>query len=232
MKKCDRCDIVFHSGSRLTCLYCDSILFEVEASEALKIQEKTLFKKQIDKTQKASNQDHAQYLVGSYFRARSFAFMYSFSRNQLKMGKAFKRFLIQPINFSFVIRIPWLVINLLDSMMIHMEYQKYCAKCDWKYRSSFDEKTHLAQECEFNQEYTSILNRILTGDIVKDEELIEKAAQEKLKLGKRSAYFQLCSRKNTTESVLDIFIILFSMSLIVYVVVKTFMPIFGNIYDF
>ena len=113
MRKCLRCQIIFHSDQRLNCLYCDTRLSDADFGE---IARGTSPKERI--FQKEENIKHVrmEYLVGSYFKNKTFSFLYNFSRNELKLGKEFKRFFIQPIDFTSVIKIPWIVINIIDSI--------------------------------------------------------------------------------------------------------------------
>lgn len=232
MKKCLGCRLVFHLDDRSVCLYCGSPLVDVPEEEAARIEEGESGQEQEAKTQKQLTADEIQHIAGIYFGKRSIAFMYAFSRNEMKMGKGLKRFFIQPLNFAFIVKIPWLLINVVDSLIFRLIYKGYCQKCDWKYNITASPKEHDPVQCEYNREYTNVLNNILTGEIIYNEAQFEKEAQEKIRTGKHSAYRQLCSQREGFWQAIDIGTILISLWLLFYVVIKLTMPIFASIYDF
>ena len=135
MKKCRECKIVFHHPARERCLYCDTILTVLSDDEPLE-DAVAFLSKEDDTTILLSNdtgslgrviqkrdtlsQEDPHYVIGHYFKSCTFYFFYVLSRNELKMGKEYKRFFVQPFNFSFSLMIPWVVINVVDSLFFHL----------------------------------------------------------------------------------------------------------------
>ena len=77
-----------------------------------------------------------------------------------------------------------------------------------------------------------MLASILNGEIIRMEETFEEAADKKTASGIRSAYRDLCAARNPAETVFDIMAILLSIAVVIYVIARASMPIFGLIYDF
>ena len=227
MKKCIRCKIIFQLEERTRCLYCDSILVTVGENEPLDIQwgdtGKTIAL-QILNQAKLEKHEQIQYIIASYFRIRTFHFMYSFSRNEFKMGKGFKRLLVQPFNITFILMLPWVVVNLVDSFFMRLLHNGYCEKCGWKYKAQSEIIGHEKGECEYNQEYSAIVNDILSGRILKTERIFKERGDQKIEQGKRSAYFALCSTKDYFSSLLDVGCVWFSVCLILYTIVGLVFP--------
>ncbi|HOW35716.1 MAG TPA: hypothetical protein PL155_04820 [Candidatus Omnitrophota bacterium] len=232
MKKCIKCQIIFYTASRIRCLYCDSQLESASMEEVMQLGSETTNRGKMSRIQESISHQRSQYLVSSFFRARSFSFVYAFSRNQLKMGKQFKRFLVQPLDLTFFIKIPWVLIDLIDSILFHVVYTGFCPQCGWKHKKMTAQGDHTSDDCVYNKEYSAVVNEIFSGEIVRNEEEFERRAGEIIKQGKRSAYHDLCSRKRDFESFIDVITILISMGLLIYLVVRTILPIFGSIYDF
>ena len=143
MKRCSRCKIVFHLHDRTRCLYCEALLLEVSPEDIAQGQSPANIGgtqpvqpilQHILKSYDAQNLAHIQLIMGNYFRARTFHTMYSFCRNEFKMGKTFKRFWIQPLNVTSFLMIPWVIYNFLDSLLIRTMYDGFCPKCGWKYK--------------------------------------------------------------------------------------------------
>ncbi len=233
MKKCHKCEIVYHSTYRTHCLYCDSALLDADFDEVFRegAQAPTSKTREFAKAVGVTDQDHLHYIVSSYFRSRSLSFLYRLSRNEFKMGEKFKRILIQSIDISCFAKIPWTIINIIDSLVLRLMLNQYCPQCGWKY-SAPAKTPHDSVECEYNKEYALVLNEILKGSILQNEEQIERQALEKTKQGKKSAYFELSARKTAAETYFDVFIILLSLGIFIYCFVSLVMPIFGQIYDF
>lgn len=232
MKKCVRCQIIFHNDHRLYCLYCDSSLQAASTDEIFQLGAGTKAIEKVMKSKELMTPERLQHLAGSYFKTKSISFFYGFCRNQLKMGRDFKRFLVQPIDFSFVIKIPWVFVDLADSVAFRLMYTGYCDKCQWKYKRFTERDVHSEDDCLYNREYTTILNDILNGEIVRNEAQFEQSSQERIQQGKRSAYRDLCSRKKDFETFTDIVGALISISIIIYILARLTMPMFGAIYDF
>ncbi len=227
MKKCMRCKIVFHRAERTRCLYCDGLLTTVNeddsVTESALPPQDTAVIELIVRDRDQLTHENMKYIIGSYFKSRTFNFMYTFSRNELKMGKTYKRFLVQPLNFSSLFMIPWMVVNFIDSLFFRLVYQNYCSECNWKYAGG--SVRHDPKECAYNREYMLVINAVLTGQIARLEETFQYQAMNKIKNGQRSAYFDLCARKNKYEGVLDVACVWFSLGLIVYGIVVALMPL-------
>ncbi len=234
MKKCRYCKVVFHHPGRMRCLYCGTILKVLSDDEPLG--DAVAFLSQEDDTTVVLSNDtgslgkvirekdtlrpeDARYAIASYFKSRTFYFFYWLSRNELKMGKGYKRFFIHPFNAFFFLMIPWAVINVADSLFFHLRYRRYCPTCKWKYAGR--SAGHAPRECAYNREYTLVINAILTGFIARLEPTFHGQADAEVKRGQRSAYLELCTHNNKHEKALDIASICFSCGLITYVLIAT-----------
>lgn len=113
---------------------CDGPLISAAADDALKAREADFLNTRITLLAEAQGLRQIQDVLGSYFRIRSFAFMYSFCRHQIRFGEKFERFFVEPVSFLALIKIPWMVINMLDSLVVRLTYQGYCRECQWKYK--------------------------------------------------------------------------------------------------
>lgn len=242
MKKCSRCRIVFHDDSRQQCLYCDMTLLTVDQDDSAQLLDEKDFDpnlvdgggiargipvlKEILKEWRIGEHLRVQYMVGTYFKTRTFKFLYSFSRNSFKMGKDFSRMLAQPLNMSSLLTIPWVVIDLIDSFIIRLSYNAYCSKCGWKFKQVHATQIHDPQECEYNQEYSRVVNDIVSGQITKTEGKIKQDAYQKFKSGKRSAYKDLCSRRSSVGWFFDILCVWFSILMLLGAGVALSLPYF------
>jgi len=240
MKKCNRCRIVFHDDTRQRCLYCDTNLLTVERDDTIGFQNDKDFDpnlmggaqgsspvlREIMREWQLGEFLRVQYMIGTYFKTRTFKFLYGFSRSQFRMGKDYKRVLAQPLNITSFLTVPWVVINVIDSFFIRLSYNAYCSKCGWKFRQVHATQEHDPVECEYNQEFSRIVNDIVSGNIAKTEGRIKQDAYKKIQAGKSSAYKDLCSRRTNTGWFMDIFCVWFSIVLLLSVVVTLVMPIF------
>ncbi|MFP4473065.1 MAG: hypothetical protein ACLFPX_04235 [Candidatus Omnitrophota bacterium] len=234
LKKCIRCDVVFHEESRTRCLYCDSLLTtadqdETDLSKKVFVNDQMTDNpvlRQVIEDNQVESQSRLQFIIASYFRARTFHFMYAFSRNQFKQGRAFSRELVQPFTLVSLINLPWLVINILDSIYIRLAYTQYCPKCGWKfYRYDRRErKEHQHEECEYNREYMKVINSILSGEILLREKEFKRLGLMKKSAGRRSAYWNLCTGKNFFSAVLDVACVWFSISLWLILLIALLFP--------
>ena len=238
MKKCTRCKIVFHHPDRERCLYCESLLAVLSDDDPLD-DTVAFLSKEDDTTVLLANDteslgqviwkkdtlspEDARYVIASYFKSRTFYFFYGLSRNELKMGKEYKRFFIHPLTFFFFLMIPWAVIDVIDSLFFHLRYRSYCPTCKWKYAGR--SAPHDPRECAYNREYTLVVNALLTGFIARMEPTFHSQAMAEVKRGQRSAYLELCTHKNKHEKVLDIASICFSCGLYLYVLIGVLVPL-------
>lgn len=241
MKKCNRCKIVFHSDERLRCLYCDTSLMTVDRDDTVGFRDEKDFDpnlvggdikrgvsvlKQVLSDWELSEFLRAQYVIGTYFKVRTFKFSYDFSRNHFKMGKDYKRLLVQPLNLTSFLMLPWVIMNFLDSLYIRLSYNAYCTKCGWKFHQVHATQIHDPLECEYNLEYSRIVREILNGNLNKTEGLIKESAYKKIRSGKRSAYKDLCSSRSALGWVVDVLCIWLSILVLMVVAVILVLPLF------
>ena len=232
MKKCPRCQVAFKDDLQIKCLYCDGSLI---STDLLAFQKNTGVNlaepKQLRFNDPLTNQRKA-YLIGTFLRGRTFLSSFVFSLSEIKKGKNFKRFFIQPIDIGYIIKIPWFFVNFLCSVFYHILYQKYCPECGWKYVTSDASGAHSKDQCEYNKEYNRLTEEIFSGNVFIDLEELTKESEEKRKNGKRSAYYDARHRNKSWEALLDIFAILTSIVIYIYSFTIVVMPIMGKIYHF
>lgn len=225
-KKCPLCKIVFYNASRLRCLYCDTILaalsddepvddavaFLSEGDDPVVLSTDTNPLGEAVRDLNTISSSEADRITERYFRTRSFGFFYKLNRHELLMGHTFKRFFIQPLDPSFFLRIPYLALDVVESLLIHLTYRHFCPVCRWKY-AGIDDK-HDPKECAYNREYTLLINAILTGFIARLEPTFAAQSEAEVKRGQRSAYRDLCVGKSQYETVLDHICMWFSGALL------------------
>lgn len=239
MKKCIRCNIVFHLDERTRCLYCDALLHTVSRDDTgfgEKGEQNTarifdfqrpVIEQLVDSRKGVEEPNqilNTQFMMGNYFRNRTFNFMYSFCRNEFKIGKKFRRPLVQPLHIASVLMLPWVVWDLIDSVLMRIFYTGYDEKCGWKYF-----KLGAAQEIdperrEYNKEYSALLENILTGKILFSEERFRQDAEFKKFEGKRSAYYDLCSKNTSFMKVVDLMVVWFSIAFLLFLIVSITLP--------
>ncbi len=233
MRECPRCKVTFYLDDRTHCLYCDTALLKVE-------DDKTNLKDKVDAGMLglASNpvlqkvvHEHGieactrlQFIVASFFRTRTFHFMYAFSRNNFRMGPTFDRFLIQPLHLTSLLLLPWLVINILDSLLCRLVYTQYCPKCGWKFYRTEHGGGHQHRECEYNREYQEVIQAILDGSIMQREKDFKRLGIMKRNAGRASAYWDMCTTKDFFSSFLDVTCIWFSVCLWILLIIALVFP--------
>jgi hypothetical protein len=240
LKECPRCRITFHLDDRIHCLYCETLLVSAE-------EDKTDLEDRVDSGmmgiivepifQKVVNdrgiQEHSrlQFIVASYFRTRTFLFMYKFSRNNFKKGSEFKCFFIQPVTVISLLLLPWLAINIIDSILCRFLYTKYCPKCGWKFFKHERNGEHSHRECEYNREYQEVIDSIMSGMIIQKEKDFKRLGLMKRNAGRKSAYWDLCGRRSWVQGVLDVASIWFSIIFwLVLVIWLIFPAILSGVY--
>jgi hypothetical protein len=233
MKKCIRCNIAFHSSERTRCLYCGAILFS-ESGGLLDDKPFDAFKGISDSLKAAGHAelDRKQYMVTSYFRSRTLRVIYAFYRNELRQGKTYRRFFVRPLDSSALLSLPWLFINLLDSLFFRMVYIGFCEKCQYKYQPQASIVGHESNECEYCQEYSAITKDIMSGKIGETEVTYKEKAEENIKQGRRSAYRDLCCQNTGADAFFDITGIWISVCLIIFVLVRLLTPPFIYIFKY
>lgn len=245
MKKCRECKIVFHHPERTRCLYCESVLTPLADDEP--VGDAVAYLSQEDdkgvvlshdpqplgkliRNRYAPQPEDPHVVIGSYFKSRTFYFSYMIHRNEMKMGQEYKRFFVHPFTAFFFVMIPWAVINVVDSVLFHLRYRRYCPTCKWKYTGRSAE--HDPRECAYNREYTLVINAILTGFIGRLELTFQGQAAAEEKRGQRSAYHELCTHKNEHERALDIASICVSCGLTAYFIIAVFIPLGARFFGF
>ncbi|MDP2653011.1 MAG: hypothetical protein Q8Q08_03160 [Candidatus Omnitrophota bacterium] len=228
MKKCIRCDVVFQFNDRTHCIYCDALLITVsEATAGAALGAISSGAELISKLVKDKGRtwrSRSEYIIGSYFRTRTFRFMYFFSRNEFKLGKGYPRILIQPLSAVSFLSLPWVLYNIADSVIFWFRHSGYCEKCKCKYVPKPGLIGHETNECEYNREYFAIVTDILNGRITQTEERYYKEGAEKFWQGRRSAYLDLCKNKEGKEAFWDILSIWFSVCVILTALVWITLP--------
>ncbi|MFA5260196.1 MAG: hypothetical protein WC450_03085 [Candidatus Omnitrophota bacterium] len=232
MKKCPRCQLVYHMDERARCLYCDSILLTTDRQEENKkppalmagFSLAQVIVQKIFVGWTAENHARSQYLIGNYFKIRTFSFMYAFSRNEYKMGRTYKRALIQPLSVYSLFMLPWVAYNVLDTIFFRLTYNTYCEKCQCKFIRYAGQKEHNPNECEYNREYTAVVNDIVSGQIAETESKLKWLAAKKIESGKKSAYRDLCLGEKGWQAVWDVMCIWLSICLVVITLVVGLFP--------
>jgi len=233
MKECPRCKITFYLDDRIRCLYCDTLLKTVQRDRTdLNTKMDTGLNgltaqpiiDQIVREHGVEAYTRHQFIIASYFRTRTFHFMYAFSRNEFKMGQRFERELIQPFRLTSLLVLPWLVVNIFDSFLCRLIYTKYCPKCGWKFFKRERSGEHQHEECEYNREYKQVVDCILRGEIMKEESTFKRLGMMKRNAGRRSAYWDLCQGTDFFSSFLDIATIWFSISVWILLFVSLLFP--------
>ena len=233
MKKCPRCQLVYHMDERARCLYCDTMLLTTDRKEEAR-KPPAYFMAGFSVAQgivrklfvglKAEDHARTQFLIGNYFKIRTFGFMYTFSRNEYKMGRTYKRSLIQPLSVYSFFMIPWVAYNILDTILFRLTHNAYCEKCQCKFVRYAGQQEHDPGECEYNREYMAVVNDIVSGRITETESKLKWIAGKKIQAGKKSAYRDLCLGEKGWQSIWDVMCIWFSICLVVVSLVVGFFP--------
>lgn len=233
MKKCSRCQVLFHDDERLRCLYCDTTLWRVDEEEEAEsggdiltpgFQSSTPLIEQILKSRGLAELGRMQLVVGNYFRMRTFQFMYNFCRNEYKRGQAYSRLLVQPLNITSFLTIPWVLWDILDTMIFRFTYNGFCEKCQSKYRKVTQGQDHDPDDCTYCREYFTLVEDILTGRITKTEPQYKQLGLQKVKMGKRSAYHDLCVKRTHFVGLMDILCIWTSIFVLISLVIWLLFP--------
>ena len=236
MKRCPSCAVSFVEEERTRCLYCDTLLMntEEEDKDLRERQQVDFFNgvynpviQQVTQDRKIETHTRLQFIIASYFRTRTFHFMYLFSRKDFLKGKVFRRNFIQPIGWESLLILPWLVVNIFDTVYCRLSYRRYCPRCGWKFykfeRSKHEDHNH--RECSYNKEYQMVIEEILNGTILRNEKELRRLGKMKKSAGYRSAYWELCARKDYFSSVLDITCIWFSIGLWLLLIIWMSLPV-------
>ncbi len=240
-KKCQRCKVVYHSEERTRCLYCNSLLLSTSKDDTLSFEDNSGMEgfqvdqpvlKQFLEDRNISEHGRTLFILGSYFRSRTFHFMYSFSRHQYLRGKTYPRTLVQPLALTSFLMMPWVAFDLFDSLMIRASYNAYCEKCKSKFKKFTGNQEHDHEECLYNREYNAIIDDIISGRILVTEDEYKRQSVTKLAANKKSAYLDLCGGKDFFSGLLDVTCIWFSVCLIIIILVWMFFPMaFVSIYN-
>ncbi len=223
MRRCYKCLSEYPDDGVVRCIHCDTLLVAVDENELayFKRDEPEAGNSLVNRNRRIGDHGHMLYILGSFFKNRTFVFSYSLSRNDMKLGKGYQRLLVQPLNFSVLFKIPWIFINILDSFLFRFIYEDCCEKCNYKIRSR---KEHSNESCEYNQEYFRIILEVLSGRIGFTEKAIQEKALEKIAAGRRSAYYDLRFRKALFERVMDAVCVVISVGIIFGLIVYLLFP--------
>lgn len=222
MKICRKCNI-FYREQTMACERCHSVggLEEVSLKEALQITQEEAFRRRIGGEDKRKLPDaHRQYHIRSYLANRSLFLDYDLHKQRLKHGRRIKRFFIAPVNITALINLPWFFFNVISSNLFHIQHTEYCPRCEAKYIA----RRHTPEECDYNIEYFSILDDIISGHIVARKVIYEEFADKKRRMGLRSAYDNLFRRDAYAEYLLDIISVGLSVLFWVYIIVYVGYP--------
>ncbi|MDD3375021.1 MAG: hypothetical protein PHY73_04790 [Candidatus Omnitrophica bacterium] len=232
MKKCPRCQVAYKDDHEIKCLYCDGILIDADLLAFERNSGTSLSQpKQIRMKDPMTHQRKA-YLIGVFLKGKTFLSSFAFSANEMKKGEKFKRFFVQPLDISYIIKLPWLLVNFIYSLSYRLLYHSYCPECGWKYILSDGKGVHAKDECEYNQEYNRLSEEIFSGNVFIDLDELIAQSNEKRKNGKRSAVYDARNRNVGWESFLDVLSILSSIMLYLFLFTLLVMPIFGRIFEF
>ena len=236
MKKCIKCKITFHFDDRVRCLYCNALLMQAERDDTLDVEDilakdgfdsEKFILKQIIRDRKLNAYGRKEFIVGSYFRTRKFHFLYFFSRHEFMIGRKFKRLLVQPLDMSWFLKLPWIAVDLVDTLFIRLFYNSYCEKCNWKF-PGFGSKHHDKVSCEYSKEYSFVIEDILSGKIVKNEKEYADNAKIKIAAKKKSAYHDLCKEQYAFSGVIDFFCVWISVCIFIFIIVKFISPVLSS----
>lgn len=204
----------------MSCHHCGKKLKEISLREALEHTRKRFLQHfSEDKSIKIFD-PHTQYVVSSYFNNHSLFLYFDLSKNQLKYGRQFDRFFIQPLNLTALINLPWLVFNVLYSNYFHIFYRARCPICNCKHLPWH----HTKEECEYNVVYFQILCDVLNGDIVYTKKVYETYSREQQDQHALNAFANLNKRNKGVEFALDLLSISFSVMIWIYAIVYIGFP--------
>lgn len=237
MKKCPRCRVVYKEDTQLKCLYCEgSLLTAREADFISESQHKDsaldMSKAKELRFQDKLTHDRKDYLMGTFFRGSTFLSSYRFNLQELKKGREVKRFFIRPPDLGTLIKIPWLFVNVIYSIVYYFTPKLFCPKCGYQFIPAHGEAVHDPVECSYNQEYEMIQKEVFSGKVFIDLDPIRQISDAKVKKGQRSALRDLLSRNMTWEKTLDVVSIVVSIIIYVYLLALIAMPLLDNIYHF
>ena len=225
MKKCLKCRVI-EDDDKTRCPHCGSFLtvstgqddsFEMSG---LSQEDDRPGEPEIPENLRIGDHGYMLYAVGRHCKRRDFFFLYRLSRHDFKMGQKFRRGLVDPLTLGSILKIPWFVINVVDSLIILLRYRKFCNACGWKYHKHLPGGKHDPTECEYNQEHYSLIKEILIGHIVDSDGEFRKESIVKIKAGKKSAYRDLHdSRRKSFWIMTDAVCLFLSLAVIVFPIV-------------
>ncbi len=221
MKGCYTCHL-FYQESSMRCADCGKELVEISLEEALELTQQKSFKTHVASSGLKVSDEYKQYYIRSYLGDRSLFLLYDLSRNRLKHSPKPKRFLIQPVNFTALFNIPWLIFNVVSTNIFHSRYTGFCQRCNCKMVPD----QHSREECDYNIEYFHILDDILTGEIMRTKKLYHEKALLDQKSGKKNAFVDLFLRERKVEVFFDFLSVSLSIFLWLYIAVYVSYPMF------
>lgn len=219
MKECLSCHTFFRE-SAMQCQQCGGRVNEISLGQALEHTRKRFLRHFSEDKNIHIFDPHTQYVVSSYFNNHSLFLYFDLNKNQLKYGRSFERFFIQPVNLTAFINLPWFFYNLLYTNYFHLTYTDYCLKCHCKHLKGY----HSREECEYNIAYFQILCDVLNGDIVYTKKVYEEYYRERKGQREPNPFADLNKRHKGVEFALDLLSISLSVLLWIYLMVYVGFP--------
>jgi len=234
MKKCPRCKVIFMDNWEFNCLYCDGSLMSVHDADfipehqfatGLPEGKELIF-------HEALTRDRKDYLMGVFFHGSATLSSFRFNLHDFESGQKMKRFLISPIEVDAVIKLPWLLVNIVYSVLYYFLPKGFCPQCGCKYISFHGEKKHDPEACSYNQEYHLIEQEVFSGKVFIDLDTVRQVSDRKVKAGEQSALYDLLHRNLGFEKALDVAAILFSVFVYASLLIMMTMPLLNKVYHF
>lgn len=234
MKKCPRCKVIFKDNWEFNCLYCEGSLLSVQDADFIPEHQLAEGLPEAKELRFGDELTHGRkdYLMGVFFHGSASLSSFRFYLHDFKKGKEMKRFLIRPLDIDSVIKLPWLLINIVYSALYYFLPKGYCPKCGRKYISFHGETQHDPYACLYNQEYSLIEQEVFSGKVFIDLDPVRQISEQKIKAGERSALYDLVHRDLRLEKALDVGAILLSIFIYASLLVIALMPVLNQVYHF
>ena len=176
--------------------------------------------------------DRQDYLMGVFFHGSASLSSFRFNLHDFENGQKMKRFLINPLGIDVLIKLPWLLVNVVYSALYYFLPKGFCPHCRSKYICFHGEKKHDPEACSYNQEYHLIEKEVFSGKVFIDLDRVREISEKKIKMGEQSALYDLLHRNLGFEKALDIGAILFSILFYVSLLIMATMPLLNRVYQF
>ncbi len=234
MKKGPRCKVNLTDTWEFNCLYSDGSLLRVPDGGFIPDHQLSLDLPQGKELRFRSDiaSGRQDYLMGIFLRETASLSLFRLSLRDFEKGQAMKRFLIYPLGFDAVIKLPWLLFDIFYSVLYYFLPKGFCPQCQCKYIRFHGERAHDPQACSYNQEYQMIEEEVFSGKVFIDLDKVRDLSQRKVRLGEPSALYDLVHRKVGMEKALDVVAILVSIFIYIALLIMIAMPILNNVYHF